>query len=115
MKILDMLFTVVGALLVSKVVELADNIELNCWMKRREKGRTAPIVAFHDGFMTQENADTFPMLICRDSRYGQTGATRKGPTAYSTSCLVGFIKDLGFRRIVLKCDNDSTGNHFKTR
>ena len=35
-------------------------------------------------------------------------------TAYSTSCLVGFIKDLGFRRIVLKCDNDLTGNHFKT-
>ena len=47
--------------------------------------------------MTQENADTFPILICRDSRYGQSGATcceRKGPTAYSNSFLVGFIKDL---------------------
>ena len=38
--------------------------------------------------MTQEIADTFPIVICGDSRYGQTGATcceRKGPTAYSVS------------------------------
>ena len=37
-----------------------------------------------------------PILICRDSKYGQTGATcceRKGSIAF----LVGFIKDLGFR------------------
>ena len=27
-------------------------------------------------------------------------------TAYSISCLVGVIKDLGFRRIILKCDNE---------
>ena len=60
-------------------------------------------------FLTQENADTFPILICRDSRYGQTGATcceRKGPTAYSVKFLVGFIKDLVFRRIILKCDSE---------
>ena len=31
---------------------------------------------------------------------------RKGPTAYSISFLVGFIKDLGCRRIILKCDNE---------
>ena len=51
----------------------------------------------------------FPILISRDSKYGQTGATcceRKGPSAYSISFLVGFIKDLGFRRIILKCDNE---------
>ena len=49
--------------------------------------------------MTQENADTFPILICRDSKYGPTDATccaRKSPTAYSISFVVGFIKDLGF-------------------
>ena len=59
--------------------------------------------------MIQEDADTFPILICRDSRFGQTGATcceRKEPTAYSISFLVGFIKDLGFRRTILKCDNE---------
>ena len=58
----------------SKVAELADNIEVNCWMKRKEK-RTTRTVAFDNGFMTQENVDTLPILICRDSRYGQTGAT----------------------------------------
>ena len=51
-------------------------------LKEEEGERTTPIVAFDCGFLTQENADTFPILICRDSRYGQTGATcceRKGP------------------------------------
>ena len=32
----------------------------------------------------------------------------KGPTAYSISFLVDFIKDLGFLRIILKCDNEPT-------
>ena len=69
-------------------------------LDEEERERTTPIVAFDYGFLTQENADTFSILICRDSKYGQTGATcceRKGPTAHSISFLVGFIKDLGFR------------------
>ena len=73
-------------------------------LEEEERERTTPIVAFDYGVLTQENADTFPILICRDSRYGQMGATcceRKGPTAYSIPFLVGFIKDLGFRRIIL--------------
>ena len=77
-------------------------------MEEEDRERTTPIVAFNYGFLTQK-AETFPILICRDSRYGQTGATcrgRKGPTAYSISFLVGFIKDLVFRRIILKCDNE---------
>ena len=108
MKIQDMLFTGVGVMLVSKVDVLVDNIELNCWRKRKEK-RTTPIVAFDFGFLTKDSADTFPILICRDSRYGQTGATcckRKGPTAYSIPFLVGFIKDFDSRRFILKCDNE---------
>ena len=86
MKIQDKLFKEIGVLLVSKVEE---------------------IVAFDCGFMTQANADTFPILICRDSRYAQTGATcceRKGPTAYSISFHVGFTKDLSFSK-----------NHFEMR
>ena len=78
-------------------------------MEEEKTERTTPIVAFDYGFLTLENADTLPILMCRDSRYGQTGATcceRKGPTAYSISFLVGFIKDLGFRRIILTCDNE---------
>ena len=72
-------------------------------LEEEKREGTTPIVAFDYGFLTQENADTFPILICQDSRYGQTGATccePKCPTAYSISFLVGFIKDLGFRRII---------------
>ena len=78
-------------------------------LEEEERERTTPNVAFDYGFLTQENADTFPILICRDSKYGQTGATccdRTGPAACSISFLVGFIKDLGFRRIILKCNNE---------
>ena len=38
MKIQDMLSTGVGVLLVSKVEVSGDNIELNCWKKKTEKG-----------------------------------------------------------------------------
>ena len=33
-----------------------------------ERERTTPISAFDNGFLTEENADTFLILICRDSR-----------------------------------------------
>ena len=87
-------------------------------LEEEEREKTTLIVAFDYDFLTQENADTFPILICRDSRCGQTGATcceRKGPTAhsiaaYSISFLVGFIKDLGFRRIIVKCNNEPSTN-----
>ena len=38
MKIQDMLFTGIGVRLVSKVEVLVDNIEFNCWRKRKEHG-----------------------------------------------------------------------------
>ena len=41
-------------------------------LDEEERDRTTPIVACDYGFMTQENADTLPVLICRDSRNGQT-------------------------------------------
>ena len=68
-------------------------------LEEEERERTTPIVAFDYGFQTQENADTLPILICRDSRCGQTRGTRcerKGPTAYSISFHVGFTKILVF-------------------
>ena len=36
-------------------------------LEEEERKRTTPILAFDYGFLTQENADTFPILICRDS------------------------------------------------
>ena len=41
---------------------------------------------------------------------GATCCERNGPTAYSISFLVGFIKDLGFRKIILKCDSERSTN-----
>ena len=37
---------------------------------------------------------------------GTTCCERKGPTAHSISFPVGFIKDLGLRRIIWKSDNE---------
>ena len=62
MKIQDMLFTGVGVLLVSKTEVLVDNIKME-----EERDTTTPTVAFDYGFLTQEKADTFPILICRNS------------------------------------------------
>ena len=78
-----------------------------------ERETMTPIVAFDHGFMNQENGNTLPILICRDRKYGQTGAScceRKGPTAYFISFLVGFIKDLGLRKIFSKSDNEPNTN-----
>ena len=86
--------------------------------EEEEREKTTPIVAFDHGFLTQENADTFPTLTCRDSKCGQTGATcceLKGPTAYSISFLLGFTKDLGFRRIILKCVMNRVRKHSEMR
>ena len=57
--------------------------------------------------MTLEGADTFPVLICRDSRYGETAATcceRKEPTAHAVSfSFIGYMKDLGFTKGLVGC------------
>ena len=44
-------------------------------LEEEEREKTTPIVAFDYVFLTRENADTFTILTCRDSRYSQTGAT----------------------------------------
>ena len=106
MKIRDVLCAEVGVPLEGRGVGGQYRIEL---LEEGERETTTPMVAFDCCFISQENADTFPILICRDSRFGQTGATcceRKGAIAYSISFLVGVIKDLSFHRMVLKCDNE---------
>ena len=55
-------------------------------LEKEEREISTPIVAFDYGSMTPESADTFLILVCPDSRYGQTGATcweRKGPIAHT--------------------------------
>ena len=67
------------------------------------------MVAFDCVFLTQENADTFPILFCRDKRHGQTGATsfeRKDPTSY----LISFLDDC---RILEKDENEPSMKVFQ--
>ena len=44
-------------------------------LEEEERERTTPMVAFDYVFLTPENADIFPILICRDHVCGRTGAT----------------------------------------
>ena len=61
-------------------------------LEEEERERMTPIAAFDCGFLTPDLNHP-------------TGASEwKGPTTYSLSFLVGSMKDLGFRRIILKCD-----------
>ena len=72
-------------------------------LEEEERERTIPMVAFDCSFLTPENADTFPMLICRDHRQSQTVVTcceRKD----STSHLISFLVD----GIVLLTDENET-------
>ena len=74
-----------------------------------QKEQEVPEIAFDYGYMTQEGADTFPILVLRDSRCGYTCSScvqAKGVNTYSVALMVGMIRDLGFRRILLKCDNE---------
>ena len=87
MKIQDMLSTGIGVLLVPKGRGVGGQHRTEL-LEEDERERTTPIVAFEYGFLTGKCSE------------------RKGPTAYSFSFIVGFIKDLGFRRIIKKCDNE---------
>ena len=66
-KIRVMLFTEVGVPLVSKEKEFGGQHRIEL-LEEEERERTTPIDAFDPCFMTQANADTFPILICRDSK-----------------------------------------------
>ena len=59
--------------------------------EEEERERTTPRVAFDNVLLTLENADIFPILICREHVFGRAGATcceRKDSIAYSISFLV---------------------------
>ena len=78
--------------------------------EEEERERIMPsLVAFDHVSVTQENPDKFSILIHRDDGQSQTRVTwceRKDPIPYLISFLVDFIKDLNFRRITLKCENE---------
>ena len=59
-----MLFTGIDVRSVSKVEVSVDSIEFKL-LEEEERERTIPTVVFEYGFLTQENADTFPTLMSR--------------------------------------------------
>ena len=103
----------IGVLLLSKVELLVENIELNCWSNGNESESLRvlllTVVSWHEKMRIR-------FQLCRDSRFGQTGATRcerKGPTACSISFLVGFVKDLFFAEWFWNVTMNWARNHFK--
>ena len=59
------------------------------------------MVAFDCGFLTQENSDKFPILICRDNSHGQI------------PLLVDLIKNLESFRIILKDEDEPSLKVFR--
>ena len=70
-----------------------------------------PETGIDNGFFSRDREDVLPILCvkCRNSSTGCMGATvvdRKGASDYASSFLTAFIKSLGFKRILVRSDNE---------
>ena len=76
----------------------------------REEGGL-PEFGIDYGFFGRDREDVLLILCvkCRNSSTGCVGATvvdRKGASDYASSFLTAFIKSLGFKRILVRSDNE---------
>ena len=76
----------------------------------REDGELLEI-GINYGFFGRDREDVLPILCvkCRNSSTGCVGATvvdRKGASDYASSFLTAFTKSLGFKRILVRSDNE---------
>ena len=76
----------------------------------REEGESLEI-GIDYGFFGRDGEDVLPILRvkCRNNSTGCLGATvvdRKGASDYATSFLPAFIKSSGFKRILVRSDNE---------
>ena len=76
----------------------------------REEGEL-PEIGIDYGFFGRDREDVLPILCvkCRNSSTGCLCATvvdRKGASDYASSYLTAFIKSLGFKRILVRSDNE---------
>ena len=76
----------------------------------REDG-ALPEIGVDYGFFGRDREDVLPILCvkCRNSSTGCVGATvvdRKGASDNASTFLTAFIKSLGFKRILVKSDNE---------
>ena len=87
-KIVDMLFTGIGVLCLSKVTVMGNIFKLNRWRKKEENEQSYHWYLLIT-FSRQAKADTFPILIRRDDGQSQTRVTcreRKDSTPYFPHC-----------------------------
>ena len=68
----------------------------------REEGEL-PEIGIDYGFFGRDKEDVFPIL-CVKCRNRSTG--RKGASDYASSFLTAFIESLGFKRILVRSDNE---------
>ena len=78
----------------------------------REEGEL-PEIGIDCGFFDRDTEDVLPILCvkCRNSSTGCMGATvvdRKGASDYASSFLTAFIMSLGFKRILVRSDNEQS-------
>ena len=76
----------------------------------REEGEL-PEIGIDYGFFGRDTEEVLPILCvkCRNSSTGCVGATvvdRKGASDYASSFLTALIKSLGFKRILVRSDNE---------
>ena len=73
--------------------------------------RELPEIGIDYSFFGRDREDVLPIwcVTCRNSSIGCLGATvvdRKGASDYASSFLTEFIKSLGFKRILVRSDNE---------
>ena len=72
-----------------------------------------PEIGIDCGFFGRDREDVLPILCvkCRNNSTGCVGATvvdRKGASDYASSFLTAFTKSLGFKRILVRSDNEGS-------
>ena len=78
-------------------------------VSEEERDREDPTIGFDYFYLFQEEADSLPHLGVVDSKFSDRGATTvqaKGPNTFAVLFMVGYVRDLGFKRAFMKCDNE---------
>ena len=92
------------------VIALRRRVERMRILHEKKEGEL-PEIGIDDGFLDRGGEDVLPILCvkCRNCSTRCMGATvvdRKGASDYASSFLTAFIKSLGFKRILVRSDNE---------
>ena len=110
-----MLFTGIGVLFVSKAVVLRNIFKLNRWRKKKENGQSYhwhPLITF-SRHRKMQTSSQFWFVETTNRVKRVTWSERKDFIPHLISFLVDFVKDLDFRRITLKCENEPSVKVFR--